>query len=142
MSDPAASPLATQLVLSFFAVRLLELLKRSRWMPWLHFEARRANKAAALLLAALSAQGVHVAWSHSAPGSFGLSVTGITFTAALLSLWGIAKSYAMQQVLFQATVRYPGGTPTPNAPPAITGGGVLQSDAKSGSVAPAEKRSG
>lgn len=115
--DPAATPLMTQAAFAYACVRAIELLKKSPWFPWLHMQTARANKIAALLFAAASSLGVHAIWSYDPKtGNFGLNITGLTLAAGLGIAWSIYKSYFLQQVFFQATVRYPGNGAPPAAP--------------------------
>lgn len=94
--------LVSQVTSAAIVVYLLQSLKRSQWLPWLTMESARLNHFVAVGAAAVSAVGVHVAYSAD-EGT--LLVTGLTASSLLHSIWHIANQYALQRITYDAVVK-------------------------------------
>lgn len=114
IGDSTVNPLATQVTVSAIVVAFIQWLKSRDWFPWIQNEAATANRIAAVLLAALTAIGIHMTWSHGdVPGSYMISVTGLTLVGIGMGLYAIIKSFVFQELIYRTTVK--NGSP-PAAP--------------------------
>lgn len=96
--------MSTELVVNAVTVFLLQLLKNSKWFPWLTTESAKLNRWIAIVAAGLASIGVNSTFDHTT-GT--LVITGLT----LISIWhGLCQwvvSFVGQQVIFKATASTP-----------------------------------
>src|SRR5208337_605218 len=90
----------TQFTVSAIVVTVINWLKASQYFPWITKEKTTLLRLLSVLGAAATSVGITWAWN---PAMHSLTITGITLTAVLMLLWTTVKSFAMNEVLFQAT---------------------------------------
>ena len=122
-ANPTASALGSQITLSALSVALIQWLKNSPLMPFMHAGTNWLNRIVSVLLGAAAAVGVHISWAAATatPGTYTLTVTGVTLASISLMAWGIVKSVAFNELIYRGTVK--SITPPPAVPSAVSGGG-------------------
>jgi ethanolamine transporter EutH len=94
--------LISQITSAAIVVYLLQAVKRSHLIPWLTMETATLNHLIAVCAAAVSAIGIHFAYSAE-EGT--LVVTGLTLSGLLHSGWHVLNQYAMQRITYDAVVK-------------------------------------
>lgn len=116
-ADPTVTPLATQVTVAGIGVALIQWLKASKWFPVLTADTAKLNRAFSVVVAALSAIGVHLAWTHgSAPGSYMLEVSGVTLLGIAAGVWAVVKSFVFQEIIYRTAVNPPAADKSTIAP--------------------------
>lgn len=103
--DPTSNPVMTQVTLSAIVVAGMQWLKNSKWFPLLTAESAKVNRVVAALAAAGAAVGVHMVWAHPTDGTYVLTFSGLTLMGVLSGAWAWLKSFALQEMMFRATVK-------------------------------------
>lgn len=109
--------LQNMLTLNVISVWLIEMAKRSRYLPWVTAETEQVNKALSAVLAALSSAGITVLAVHQGPGSISIQITGLTVAAIPHFVWHVMGNYAVQKWVYKLAVPRAGS-------PARTGAAV------------------
>lgn len=104
----------TQFTMSAIIVTVINWLKASRYFPWITKEKTTLLRLLSVLGAAATSVGITWAWN---PAAHSMTITGLTLTAVLMLLWTVVKSFAMNEVVFQATKKNGTNGAVP-APPA------------------------
>jgi hypothetical protein len=92
------------LTLNVICVWLIELAKRSKYLPWITAETKQVNKAASAVLAALSSAGITVLAVNQGAGSYSIQITGLTTAAILHFVWHVMGNYAVQKWIYKVVV--------------------------------------
>jgi hypothetical protein len=92
------------LTLNVICVWLIELAKRSKYVPWITAETKQVNKAASAVLAALSSAGITVLAVHQGAGSYSIQITGLTMAAIPHFVWHVMGNYAVQKWIYKVVV--------------------------------------
>jgi hypothetical protein len=108
------------LTASAISVYIIQRLKSWNWFTLLSPTSKYANMAASVFTAALGATGIHYTFN---PDAGTLTLTGLTLTGILTALWTWAKSFALNELIYQGTIGAPartasainGGVPAPPA---------------------------
>ena len=120
-SNPSASALGTQITLSALSVLLIQKLKSWSAVPWISAGTDTLNRILSVILAVLSAVGVHVVWAAATtPGTYTLTFTGLTLAGIGMMAWGIIKQMAFNELAYRGTVK--SVVPPPPAPVSVVGG--------------------
>lgn len=93
------SQLTAGMVMSFF----LQEIKKSRFFPWLTMETAKLNRIAAGVLAALTALGIHFAYTHVGT-TWTFTFSNVSLPVILHGLWDWLSSFAFQQGWYKAIV--------------------------------------
>jgi len=122
------------LTASAISVYVIQKLKNSGWFKLLTPDSKYMNIFASIVAAGVSATGINYTFNEST-GT--LTITGLTLTGILTMLWIWAKSFVINEVLYQGTV----GAPSRAANAAQTAvqqtlAGVMQKVGVTGSAAP------
>lgn len=110
------TPLETQITISAVVVYIIEVVKRSKFFPWLTTETAKLNRYVAIVLSGLAALGINATFTDGTLTITGLTVAGI-LTGALVWL----KSFIVQQGMFKILISSPAPEPLvflKNPPPA------------------------
>lgn len=107
----AESVLATQITLGLIGSGVLNMLKKSRVVTFVHDQSPVLNHLVLLITSAIGAVGVHVAWNAS---QHSLMVTGLDFATIGVTLWIWAKQWAIQFLVHR------GAFGAVSVPPAVT----------------------
>jgi hypothetical protein len=99
MQDPALSAQITVAVVSTYA---LQLLKQSKFFPWLTVETQTLNRVAGSLIALLTSVGILVTFSAGT-----LMITGLTPINLLHAAAHFVQQWVMQQVAYKTVVSPP-----------------------------------
>ena len=99
-----SSQIVSQLTSAALVVYALQWLKRSKLFPWITAETTTLNRWVGAAAAGLSAIGIHLAFTATAgtPGSYVITVTGLTLPNVLHGVWHWANQYALQQITYDA----------------------------------------
>lgn len=97
-----ANELTGSAITAYLVAEVLQLLKESSWFPWLTAETAKANRIAGIVIAAVSAVGVHMTFS---PDSGTLVVSGLTASGILTMGGDWLKQWAMQQFAFRSAIQ-------------------------------------
>jgi hypothetical protein len=98
--------LSTQITLSALSVYAIQKLKASSWAPWFHDASDKLNRVASGVLAFASSIGIHMAWEHGAvPGTYMMTVTGVTLVGIGAGLWAVTKSVVFNELIYRGTVK-------------------------------------
>ena len=89
-------------ITAYLVAEILEMLKRSTWFPWITHQTAVLNRVAGIVIAGVSALGVHVVFSADA-GT--LTITGLTASGILATLGNWLKQWAMQQFAYRSAVK-------------------------------------
>ena len=92
------------LILNAVCVWLIEVVKRSRYFPWVTQETEQINKMLSAFLAALSSAGITVVTINPGPGNLDIHITGLTLPTLLHFVWHWLGNYAVQKWLYKAVV--------------------------------------
>lgn len=105
----------TQFTSSAVVVYLMQKLKSATWFPWIQEGRVILNRTISIVAAAAVSIGVSYTWN---PTSRGLLLTIPTVSTAAIGFWHWLNQYAMNEMLYRATVnKLPAlNGSTPNAP--------------------------
>ena len=106
MTDPVASLVTTQITSSALVVYLLQVLKNSKYVPWITADKKRLLQILSAVGAAAATIGVQHAWNPSARQ---LILTIPTLATVGFGLWHWLNHFVMQEMIYQMTA--PKGTP-------------------------------
>src|SRR5438445_27836 len=95
------SPAVDQITASAVSVFVLQLIKKSKAIPWISSETPKLNRAIALILAGITALGIHYTYDATA-GT--LVISGLTLGGVLHASWHYLQSIAVQEGFYQAAV--------------------------------------
>jgi len=101
MNETALSAQITVAVVSTYA---LQLLKQSRFFPWLTVESQTLNRIAGSVIAFLTSVGILVTFNHAAGI---LTISGLTVANLLHAGSHFVEQWAMQQVAYKGIVAPP-----------------------------------
>lgn len=99
MQDPALSAQITVAVVSTYA---LQLLKQSKFFPWLTVETQTLNRIAGSIIALLTSVGILVTFSAGT-----LMITGLTPINLAHAAAHFIQQWVMQQVAYKTVVAPP-----------------------------------
>jgi hypothetical protein len=105
----AAAPIVqtdatAMLTASAISVYLIQRLKSASWFKLLTPNTKYLNIAASLFAAAIAATGIHYTFD---PNAGTLTITGLTIAGILTALWTWAKSFALNELIYQGTIGAP-----------------------------------
>lgn len=100
MHDLMTNELVSQVTASAVVVAFINYLKKAAWIPFINANSLWVNRLVALLAAIATSIGLH--WTFDAQAG-SLTITGLTAMGILGSGWEVAKSYAMQHILYLQT---------------------------------------
>ena len=100
------------------SVGVIQWLKNSKWFPWITQERSRVMRGAAILTAGVGAVGIHYTWD---PTARSLTFAIPTFAALLGAGVAYVKSFALQELAYQATKKTDFGSLVASVADAIKG---------------------
>lgn len=90
--------ISTQLVASSIAVWVIQIIKKSKYFPWITAQTGRLNRVVAVVVSGLTAVGIHVTFDHS---SGVLTISGLTAAGIVVGFGTWLKSFVMQELVYQ-----------------------------------------
>jgi tryptophan-rich sensory protein len=120
MANTTVNVLSTQVTLSALAVAFIQKLKQ--WFPKLQDAPDWFHQAISTILAVLTAIGIHLSWEHgSLPGTYMMTVTGVTLVGVATGLWAVIKSVVFNELIYRTTVK----KQAPGQAPQVLGVGAV-----------------
>jgi len=96
------SEVVSQFTSAAVIVYFLQVVKRSKFFPWLTMETARMNHLVAVALAIGTAIGIRVVFDvHTGTAT----ITGLTVQNVLSTGWHAAQQYVMQRVTYDAVAK-------------------------------------
>ena len=89
---------------SAMSVYIIQRLKNAKWFKLLTPNTKYLNIAASLFAAAIAATGIHYTFDSQA-GT--LTITGLTLAGILTAVWTWAKSFVLNEIIYQGTIGAP-----------------------------------
>ncbi len=99
------SEVVSQFTSAAVIVYFLQMIKRSKFVPWLTMDTAKMNHLVAVALAFGTAIGIRVLFDQE---SGTLTVSGLTVTNVVSTGWHALQQYALQRVTYDAVAK-----PTP-----------------------------
>ena len=96
-----AEQILSQLTSSAVVVYAIEILKHSKWFPWLSEETPKLNRLAAVIGSFGAAVGIHFAYDAQ---NGALLITGLTVAGILHGAWHFAQQYALTQLAYDSAI--------------------------------------
>ncbi len=128
------------LILNAVCVWLIEVVKRSRYFPWVTQETEQINKMLSAFLAALSSAGITVVTINQGPGNLDIHITGLTLPTLLHFVWHGLGNYAVQKWVYKMVVPHVSSPEVRAAPTHLDSAAfplLAARDMKMGKVSPA-----
>lgn len=110
-ATPAAPPalpdsFGNMVTLNAIGVWVIQLLKQSKFFPWLTDQTSKLNRIASLLVAA-GAAGVSIVTNHIGPGQFSIAISGLTAGTLAHFVWHWLGNYAVQKGFYKVAFAQP-----------------------------------
>lgn len=102
--DVVATDTTATLTASAISVYIIQLLKSAKWFKLLTSNTKYMNIAASLFAAAISATGIGYSFNEQ---NGTLTVTGLTVAGILAAAWTWAKSFVLNEMIYQGTIGGP-----------------------------------
>lgn len=101
MLDTALTEQVTLAVITTYAI---QLVKKSKWFPWLTVETQKANRIVGVIVAFGASIGVVATFDHTAGV---LTITGLTLAGLGHGLARFVQQWVFQQVAYKTVVAPP-----------------------------------
>lgn len=97
-------PVLDQLTASAVVVMLMQWFKDTKWVPFLDAHTDVLNRAAAFIMAAVAAFGVHIEYDHVAGTAL---ISGLGLASMAHGLWHWLTSVAVQELIYKGVIKTP-----------------------------------
>lgn len=102
--DAVTTDTTATLTASAISVYVIQQLKTWKWFKLLGPNSKYANMAASFIAAAIAATGIGYTFNE-AQGT--LTITGLTIAGILTAVWSWAKSFVLNEMIYQGTIGVP-----------------------------------